>query len=152
MLATLAQEYCSALNDNQTPTIQSAWDRVAAQQVCPFENDRKRLGGERPHVEDMVLDSSSLTHPAHPPHAPNTSPILSWLPPSPFFPCLQCEDAVEAAVSAYQAELAKTCPPPMPGGTCVAPVTSETLEFAHRAAYKLASALFQREAVQVNYV
>jgi hypothetical protein len=32
MLARLAQEYCSAMNDNQTLTIRSAFDRVADQQ------------------------------------------------------------------------------------------------------------------------
>ena len=32
MLARLACEYCRAMNDNQTPTIRSAWDRVADQQ------------------------------------------------------------------------------------------------------------------------
>ncbi len=32
MLARLACEYCRAMNDNQTPTIKSAWDRVADQQ------------------------------------------------------------------------------------------------------------------------
>jgi hypothetical protein len=32
MLARLAVEYCNAMNDNQTPTIRNAWDRVAEQQ------------------------------------------------------------------------------------------------------------------------